>query len=230
MHQAPEVCYADALSGMKSEKLLFRKILTLAEALGVQACVYCIRMPLPLSRPRHAVQSSYPPAWRKLAPYHDAINNGSEAWAQMTADALRGLLELPAYRFTSSDTGLPLQEKAWGWRDARGVVALLAVVLGSDAVDAGKQAAELNRIARAAHAAMAELMITRLMPEAFASLTPRERQVLVWTAEGKSVPEISCILGISVSTVNFHVRNVIAKLRASNRAHAAVKAAVLGIV
>jgi DNA-binding CsgD family transcriptional regulator len=77
---------------------------------------------------------------------------------------------------------------------------------------------------------MVELMVGKLMPEATAQITPRERQVLVWTAEGKSVPEISCILGISASTVNFHVRNVIAKLRASNRAHAAVKAAILGII
>jgi DNA-binding CsgD family transcriptional regulator len=77
---------------------------------------------------------------------------------------------------------------------------------------------------------MADLLVGRLMPEALARLTPRERQVLVWTAEGKSVPEISCILGISESTANFHVRNLIAKLRASNRAHAAVKAAVLGMI
>jgi LuxR family quorum-sensing system transcriptional regulator SolR len=226
MPQSPYPCYADLLSGISSERQLFRKIDGLADKLGVLGCAYCIRMPLPLSRPCCASYSSYPPAWRRSAPYQEALHSGAEAWAHMTADALRGLVSLPEYRFHPCGSDALLLERAWGWRDARGVVALLTFTspAGRD------EAALLTPLARAAHAAMADLLVGRLMPEALARLTPRERQVLVWTAEGKSVPEISCILGISESTANFHVRNLIAKLRASNRAHAAVKAAVLGMI
>lgn len=230
MPESPEMRYADLLYGVTSERQLFRKILNLAEALGVRACSYRIRMPLPLSRPRSALHTTYPSAWRSIAPYQEFIHGDTEGWTDITADALRGLLELPNGRFQPRGGGPALREHAWGWRDARGVVALLTLVTAEDRHAGEDASGNLHPLARTAHAAMAEVMIGRLMPEANANITTRERQVLVWTAEGKSVSEISCILGISVSTVNFHVRNVIAKLRASNRAHAAVKAAVLGII
>lgn len=38
-------------------------------------------------------------------------------------------------------------------------------------------------------------------------ITPREREVIHWMAEGKTMPEISTILGISYPTVNTHIRN-----------------------
>jgi hypothetical protein len=82
-------------------------------------------MPLPLSRPRSAVYSNYPEAWRQFAPYQEFVSNGTEGWAHMTADALRGLVSLPECRFQPPDSPASLFERAWGWRDARGVVALL---------------------------------------------------------------------------------------------------------
>lgn len=230
MSQSPAVCYADILCGLTSEKQLFWKIVSLAETLGGLACSYCIRMPLPLSRPRSAIYSNYPEAWRPFAPYQEFVSSGTEGWAHMTADALRGLVSLPECRFQPPDSPAALFERAWGWRDARGVVALLTFAIRAKSSPSTEEFEKLALLARNAHAAMVDLMVGKLMPEATAQITSRERQVLVWTAEGKSVPEISCILGISASTVNFHVRNVIAKLRASNRAHAAVKAAVLGII
>jgi DNA-binding CsgD family transcriptional regulator len=61
-----------------------------------------------------------------------------------------------------------------------------------------------------------------LVPEASAAqrLTVRERQVLTMVAMGESGSAIACVLGISRATVETHVRNSLAKLRAKNRAHA----------
>jgi len=42
------------------------------------------------------------------------------------------------------------------------------------------------------------------IPEAEGRLTPRQRQVLLLIAEGKSIKEIAATLGISVKTVEFH--------------------------
>jgi len=56
--------------------------------------------------------------------------------------------------------------------------------------------------------------------EAARSLTPRERQILLWAREGKSNPQIAMGLGISPLTVKNHVQNILRKLGASNRAHA----------
>jgi DNA-binding CsgD family transcriptional regulator len=61
-------------------------------------------------------------------------------------------------------------------------------------------------------------------------LTVREREVAKWVKEGKTNWEISMILKISESTVNFHVKNILTKLNAVNRAHAAAIAAELSLV
>jgi LuxR family quorum-sensing system transcriptional regulator CciR len=49
-------------------------------------------------------------------------------------------------------------------------------------------------------------------------LTERERQCATWLVEGKTSWEIAQILGISVNTVNFHVKNIKRKLRCNTRA------------
>lgn len=55
-------------------------------------------------------------------------------------------------------------------------------------------------------------------------LTAREREVMTWTAAGKSAWETSCILGIAVDTVNKHVASASCKLRAVNKAQAVAEA------
>ncbi len=56
-----------------------------------------------------------------------------------------------------------------------------------------------------------------------ANLTSREIDVLFWTAEGKSTWDISKILGISESTVNFHVSSAKQKLGVYSKPHAVAK-------
>jgi len=52
------------------------------------------------------------------------------------------------------------------------------------------------------------------------SLTPREREVLAWVAQGKSASEIAEILHIAKRTVDEHVQTAVRKLGALNRTHA----------
>lgn len=56
-----------------------------------------------------------------------------------------------------------------------------------------------------------------------ASLTSREIDVLFWTAEGKSTWDISQILGISESTVNFHINSAKRRLGVYSKPHAVAK-------
>lgn len=55
-------------------------------------------------------------------------------------------------------------------------------------------------------------------------LTPREREVLTWVAQGKTAWQIGEILGISKRTVDEHTQTAVAKLGATNRTHAVVLA------
>lgn len=56
------------------------------------------------------------------------------------------------------------------------------------------------------------------------SLTPREADVLLWTARGKSNKDMSEILNISARTVNKHLDHIFVKLGVENRAAAAAVA------
>lgn len=61
-------------------------------------------------------------------------------------------------------------------------------------------------------------------------LTLREREMLAWTADGKTAYEIGKIFGIAERTVKFHLQNAVVKLDAMNKTHAATKAAMLGLL
>ncbi len=62
------------------------------------------------------------------------------------------------------------------------------------------------------------------------SLTARERECMRWVAMGKTSWEIALILSISSRTVDFHVRNAMAKLDATSRQQAIYNAMSLGIL
>jgi LuxR family transcriptional regulator, quorum-sensing system regulator BjaR1 len=61
-------------------------------------------------------------------------------------------------------------------------------------------------------------------------LTPREREVLAWVAQGKSAREIGEILHITKRTVDEHAHTAVRKLSALNRTHAVAIALRDGII
>lgn len=79
----------------------------------------------------------------------------------------------------------------------------------------------LRAMAQAAHS-----QVLHLLPEAAkaARLTAREREVLRWTAAGKTADATAEILSISVRTVEYHLLNAARKLNTANRTHTVVEA------
>ena len=61
-------------------------------------------------------------------------------------------------------------------------------------------------------------------------LTARERDCLRWRSQGKTDWEISELIGISQSTVKFHLENARARLHATNTIHAVSKAIAHGLI
>lgn len=61
-------------------------------------------------------------------------------------------------------------------------------------------------------------------------LTERERQILQWTAEGKSSAEVAIILSICADTVNYHLNNVKNKLGVPNKTSAVAYGVALGLL
>ncbi len=62
------------------------------------------------------------------------------------------------------------------------------------------------------------------------TITKREIEALEWSAEGKSLADISILMRISVETVKAHLDSARFKLHALNRVHAVTKAIRAGLI
>lgn len=62
------------------------------------------------------------------------------------------------------------------------------------------------------------------------NLSKREKECLLWSADGKTSWETSKILGISERTVVFHLQNAAQKLNATNRQQAVARSIIYGLI
>ena len=85
----------------------------------------------------------------------------------------------------------------------------------------------LHVFAQRAHTAQRRI---RLVERDTKTLTPRELECLRWIACGKTSWETAKILGVSESTVIFHLRNSTTKLGATNRPQAVAKALMCSLL
>jgi len=61
-------------------------------------------------------------------------------------------------------------------------------------------------------------------------LSPREAEVLMWTACGKTSGEIVELMPITEETIRSHIKNICHKLNAANKTHATAIALVHGLI
>ncbi len=67
-------------------------------------------------------------------------------------------------------------------------------------------------------------------PLARHGLTEREKEILLWSAEGKSVYEISVILNTSEDNIKYHLKKVYRRLDVADRMQAVLKSVTLGLI
>ena len=80
------------------------------------------------------------------------------------------------------------------------------------------------------HEAVRRVFQHQVLPLSRVHLTDREKQCLLWAAEGKTTWETSHILGVSERTVIFHLQNAADKLKVVRRQHAVARAISLGLI
>ncbi|PQZ61485.1 helix-turn-helix transcriptional regulator [Achromobacter sp. MYb9] len=93
----------------------------------------------------------------------------------------------------------------------------------------GPLSGSLSTPLSALHPPIAPLTSLSALPAAKA-LSDRQAACLYWSAAGKTSWETSRILGVSESTVNFHLRNACAKLGVRGRRAAVVAALRQGLL
>jgi LuxR family quorum sensing-dependent transcriptional regulator len=82
----------------------------------------------------------------------------------------------------------------------------------------------------AIYGVMSLCRLAHLPPRMRTELTARERDVLTWSARGKSALQIADILRIKKRTVDEHVQNACRRINAQNRTHAVALAVHYGLI
>lgn len=226
----------EALEKAGSEAELRDVLAAAARELGFDYCAYGLRTPLPLSNPKLVMVSNYTSAWQ--ARY---VQQNYLAIDPTVAHGIRSVVPLvwteelfkanPTFWADAHAHGLNA-----GWAqstyDAHGAVGMLTLARSHEVLSESElrnSSMRMSWLAQGAHQAMSRLAAA-VRPVAPIELTPREIEVLRWTADGKTSGEVGDIMGISERTVNFHVNNCLEKLGAVNKTAGVIKAVMLRLL
>lgn len=203
--------------------------------LGFEHCSYVLRQPLPVVQPAVLWGSTYPQAWLDRYMERNYLEHDPLVQRALASDVPvvwsdRSLDRLPEFWEEARSFGIN-----HGWavsshgRDR--AVGLLTVAREHDAVSEQELEQSEMRLLWLAYAmhGMASLL-PGATPAPVEPLSTREREVLLWSAAGKTADEIGLILAISSRTVTFHINRCIAKLGAANKTEAVSKALLLGLL
>lgn len=209
---------------------------SVAHGLGFDRFLYSAQFPTSLVRAQIVIISAYAPEWRS---HYDTMHYATVdptvayckghvtpiVWDQIDlsaagAKARRVMSEACEFGLRSG-ISIPI-------RGTQGEGAMLSLV---SSADHKKAKAHIFQVAPFAqflsgfiHEASKRVFSESRLLLSEDSLTSREKECLLWAAEGKTTWETSQILKITERTVNFHLQNATAKLQVSNRAHAVARA------
>ncbi|WP_318367712.1 transcriptional regulator SdiA [Enterobacter sp.] len=222
--------------GMVAAEEVYKMLQQQTQQLDFDYYSLCVRHPVPFTRPKLSLQTSYPQAWRlhyesenyfSIDPVLKAENfiQGHLPWsdrlfheAQVLWDAARdhGLRK----GFTQC---MMLPNRALGF------LSVSRTTLGSKTLSDEEIEVRLQFLVQ-----MSLLTLSKLEDNSVTApemkFSKREHEILKWTAEGKTSAEIAIILSISENTVNFHQKNMQKKFNAPNKTQIACYAAATGFI
>lgn len=227
----------EAVSGCSTEHELFNKLHTITSNLGFEFCSYGLKVPLPSSTSQYVLISNYPASWEE--------KYVSENYFSQDPTVAHGLTRSIPLHWSAAQQ----QQHLTFWEEARhyqlnhgwclssqrgpNAIGLLSVSRSGEYISTTELEHIENKLiwlTQLAHESMTRFFSEKCLPEIHRPLTAREKETLRWTALGKTYVEISMILSIDTRTVKFHLVNAMRKLQASNKAEAAVKASLLGLL
>lgn len=224
--------FVDNTLNAESAEAVFKEFSEAVAWYGFDRLIYCSLG----QAPAPAIISNYPEDWLKYyaekgymhtdpARLHCAVSRRPFLWSSVTATLPRDRLVIfneAADAGVRDGIGIAIHEPSG---ETRGVA--LARSVGGDC--STEDLSKLHLMAMQFHLAYSEKLLAK-PPDAAITLTAREREVLVWLAQGKSKWVVGEILGISEHAVSFHCRNIFRKLGVSSGRMAVLKAIQLGLI
>lgn len=206
------------------------------EALGFDYFSFLIQHPVPFTRPRIHLHSSYPPRWVK----HYEANNYYAVDPVLTQCQRPGKGTVWTHALFNEAGNLWQEAREHGLQSGFSCSAMAPNrVIGILSISSQQPLPIQQRrieLEVKLHF-LAELSLDtleRFSDDAMLVLkkefSQRELEILKWTAEGKTAVEISLILSISEHTVNFHQKNMQKRFNVSNKTQIACYAAAAGLI
>ncbi len=220
-----------------TDQEIFLQIAKVSKSIGFDYCAYGLRLPWPLTNPKIFMVNNYPLAWQRLYT--------SAGYLQIDPVVLHGCKSQKPLIWTDS----VFSESRQLWEDAQahgitvgwsqsslqvnGVGGMLSLSRPNDPLNTTELEAQERQmcwLVSIAHLSMSRVLIEKEKQTQAVVLTSREIEILKWSGDGKSSQDIADILNLTKHTVDFHIKNSINKLFASNKTSAVVKAIMLGIL
>ncbi len=201
--------------------------------MGFEYCSYVLRTGEPISNPTVVWSSTYPQAWldRYFSSQYLAID-----------PILKGISQRDVPMIWATDDG---DDRFWedaksygikhGWAVASygrhmtmGMLSLARSASPITDSELAKSEMKLVWLSQVVHSLIAAIELQKTTSLPLRELSNREREILRWSAAGKTADEIASILSISERTVTFHITSVLTKLNVVNKTQAVAKALLLG--
>lgn len=206
-------------SNTASERETFQTVTQAARTCGFEHCSYEVKLGVPVAQPRFVLLDSYDRALRQLYQrWRSEIDNRPPSDLDIYAGSLE--VEEPAGALQFDTLTVQLEGSC-------GSLAYFTVLMrsGRDRVDFLNLLCLAHLAHWRLHAQVEARLRSRLEP-----LSPREIEVLSWTADGKTSGDIAALLHLSENTVNFHFKNAKKKVGASSKTSLVVWALQLGML
>ncbi|WP_137820961.1 autoinducer binding domain-containing protein [Pseudomonas sp. D(2018)] len=214
------------------------QVIRVAHGLGFAYVAYGSRQLFPLSRERPFVINNYPLSWQAAYVANGYLNIDpyvkkalSSAFPVIWDAELKA--RVPSFWEDAGAHGLV---EGWGQSIlSRGQQSLVTFARPSEPitiVELRSKQAKLSWLGNITHLGMERVreLGQDTGAECFVHLSQREKEVLKWTADGKTAADVSIILNISERTVNFHIQSCLQKLDCQSKISAAVKASLMGLL
>lgn len=232
LHWKPE--HLHELATERDPSRLFDLAVHLAQDLGMEYVGLKLRIQIATQTPKLYLYSNYPNEWITRCQCDDF--HKQDAAAQMSHHSTMPVLwsdelyrEAPQFREAACLHGL-----RHGWtqsvHDLQHNESQLSVSRPCNPIgiqELYEKGASVLWLCQTLHAVIGEYHLSELCPPQ-PKMSERELEVLKWSAAGKTAADVACIPSLSQSTVNFHIRSVITKTNAANKAGAIAIAALRG--
>lgn len=222
------------LAPATSPESIFARIEQAAQHLGFDHVAYGFQAPYPVTQPKISLLNNYPRPWQERYAQADylltdpTVTHGRQSQTPIVWND-RAFASNHALWADAQDHGIRT-----GWAQSslerNGAGSLLTLCRSAEPLTACElqtKEGHMRWLVQVAHVSLSRAILGQ-ENRTHTPLTCREREVLQWSADGKSAQDIADILLVSKSAVDFHLKNVIKKLQTPNKTAAVARAALMG--